>query len=201
MFKRFSTRGGAPGTGLGLAIAKQMVDLMGGSIRFDSDPTVKPGTNCVVVLPLKLCEKPPKEELIHADAVPLQEPLSILIVDDAKMNRAMLKRRFVKSIAPNCVVTEAPTGEEALSICERESFDVIVLDQYMEGAGGVLLGTDTAIAMRRSKINSIIVGCSGNDLDDEFRAAGADLVWKKPMPSNSEIIRHLRQELATEEKC
>jgi hypothetical protein len=71
----------------------------------------------------------------------------------------------------------------------------------MEGAGGVLLGTDTAIAMRRSKISSIIVGCSGNDLDDEFRAAGADLVWKKPMPSNSEIIRHLRQELAAERKC
>jgi signal transduction histidine kinase/CheY-like chemotaxis protein len=201
MFKRFSTRGGAPGTGLGLAIAKQMVDLMGGSIRFDSDPTVKPGTNCVVLLPLRLCEKPPKEELIPADALPLQETLSILIVDDAKINRAMLKRRFIKSIAPNCSVSEAPTGEEALSICERESFDVIILDQYMEGAGGVLLGTDTAIAMRRSKVHSIIIGCSGNDLDDAFRAAGADLVWKKPMPSNSEIIRHLRQELAGERKC
>jgi hypothetical protein len=71
----------------------------------------------------------------------------------------------------------------------------------MEGAGRVLLGTDTAIAMRRSKINSIIGGCSGNDLDDEFRAAGADLVLKKPMPSNSEIIRHFRQELAAERKC
>jgi signal transduction histidine kinase/CheY-like chemotaxis protein len=201
MFKRFATRGGAPGTGLGLAIAKQMVDLMGGSIYFASDPTVKPGTNCVVLVPLKLCEEPLQEELIPIDAPPLQEPLSILIVDDVKMNRAMLKRRFIKSIAPNCAVTEAATGEEALSICERETFDVIILDQYMEGAGGVLVGTDTAIAMRRSKIDSIIVGCSGNDLDEEFRAAGADLVWKKPMPSNSEIIRHLRQELSAETKC
>jgi signal transduction histidine kinase/CheY-like chemotaxis protein len=201
MFKRFTTRGGAPGTGLGLAIVKQMVDLMRGLIRIDSDPTVKPGTNCIVLLPLKLCEEPLKEESISADALPLQEALSILIVDDIKMNRAMLKRRFIKTIAPNCTVAEAATGEEALSICERECFDVIILDQYMEGAGGVLVGTDTAIAMRRSKIASIIVGCSGNDLDDEFRAAGADLVWKKPMPSNSEIIRHLRQKLAAEIKC
>jgi signal transduction histidine kinase len=149
MFKRFTTRGGAPGTGLGLAIVKQMVDLMRGLILIDSDPTVRTGTNCIVLLPLKICEEPLNEELVSADALPLLEPLSILIVDDIKINRAMLKRRFIKTIAPNCAVTEAATGEEALSICERESFDVIILDQYMEGAGGVLVGTDTAIAMRR----------------------------------------------------
>jgi signal transduction histidine kinase len=143
MFKRFTTRGGAPGTGLGLAIVKQMVDLMRGLILIDSDPTVRTGTNCIVLLPLKICEEPLNEELVSADALPLLEPLSILIVDDIKINRAMLKRRFIKTIAPNCAVTEAATGEEALSICERESFDVIILDQYMEGAGGVLVGTDT----------------------------------------------------------
>jgi PAS domain S-box-containing protein len=197
LFQRFVQRGGAPGTGLGLAIAKHLVDLAGGSIRFDSDPSVKAGTSCIVLMPLDLCEPvdmPAKENL---DEVPfLEEPLSFLIVDDMKMNRMMLKRRIMKGIAPNCSVREAATGEEALVICGKEQFDIIVVDQYMEEAGGVMVGTDVVYAMRRMRIESIIIGCSGNDLDEEFREAGADWVWQKPMPSNKTIITRLGDEMA-----
>lgn len=200
MFERFSQRGGAPGSGLGLAIAKQLVTLMGGSIHFDSDPTIKPGTNCIVQLPLKLCEEPEEEVCHDVEALPLEQPLSILIIDDMKMNRAMMKRRFQMSIVPNCSVTEASTGEEALVMCRREMFDVIIVDHYMETAGGVMVGTDVIIAMRRLKVEAIIIGCSGNDLDDKFLSAGADFIWKKPIPYNLEIIRQLRQELRKRQK-
>ena len=53
LFERFVQRGGAPGHGLGLPISKSLVEMMGGTIRFVSDPSVKPGTTCVVVLPLE----------------------------------------------------------------------------------------------------------------------------------------------------
>ena len=56
-----------------------------------------------------------------------------------------------------------------------------------------MVGTDVVYAMRRMRIESIIIGCSGNDLSQEFTEAGADWVWQKPMPSNTEIIAHLRQ--------
>ena len=56
-----------------------------------------------------------------------------------------------------------------------------------------MVGTDVVYAMRRMRIESVIIGCSGNDLDKEFREAGADWVWQKPMPSNEEIIQHLRK--------
>ena len=56
LFQRFVQRGGAPGTGLGLAIAKHLVDLTGGSIRFDSDPAVKAGTTCVVYVSANMYE-------------------------------------------------------------------------------------------------------------------------------------------------
>jgi PAS domain S-box-containing protein len=196
LFQRFVQRGGAPGTGLGLAIAKHLVDLAGGCIRFDSDPSVKAGTACIVLMPLALCaavDLPAKE---NQEEVPfLKEPLSFLIVDDMKMNRMMLKRRIMKGIAPNCSVREAATGEEALVICGKEQFDIIVVDQYMEEAGGVMVGTDVVYAMRRMRIKSIIIGCSGNDLDEEFREAGADWVWQKPMPSNRTIITRLSDEM------
>jgi CheY-like chemotaxis protein/two-component sensor histidine kinase len=194
LFQRFVQRGGAPGTGLGLAISKHLVDLTGGSIRFDSDPTVKAGTNCIVLMPLKLCEPPEAKE--EEDTSLIEKPLRILIIDDVKMNRMMLTRRIKKKIAPNCTITEACTGEEALEICGHDKFDIIIVDQYMEEAGGVMVGTDVVYAMRRMRIDSIIIGCSGNDLDDEFREAGANWVWKKPMPTNAEIIAHLRIGLA-----
>lgn len=93
MFQRFVQRGGAPGTGLGLAIAKHLVDLAGGEIKFVSDPSVKPGTTCVVRLPLKQIETPgsegaaPEEEDQGSERGLIMDPLQFLIIDDVDMNR------------------------------------------------------------------------------------------------------------------
>ena len=204
LFKKFVQRGGAPGTGLGLAISKHLVELMNGEIYFDSDPTIKPGSSCIVLLPLERCDSPYKDD----ETIPvgggtesglseklIEEPLSILIVDDIKMNRTMLKRRFEKGVAPHCQITEAPNGETAVEICEHETFDVIIMDQFMEDAGGLLTGTDTILALRRHGVKSLIIGCSGNDLDNDFLEAGADRCWQKPLPTNTMIIRQFRRHL------
>jgi signal transduction histidine kinase/ActR/RegA family two-component response regulator len=201
LFQRFVQRGGAPGTGLGLAIAKHLVDLTGGRISFESDPTVKPGTTCIVELALKLCDQP--EALEEAPSVAticndelIEEPITFLIVDDIAMIRTMFRRRIKKGMAPNATIAEASTGEEALEICKERTFDIIIVDQHMEQAGGVMLGTDTVVAMRRLKIESIIIGCSGNDIDDEFMDAGSDWVMGKPTPSNAIILKRLQEFLA-----
>jgi len=197
LFEKFVQRGGAPGTGLGLAIAKHLVDLNDGTICFHSDPDIRPGTSCVVKIPLSPCE-PPKLKPLHIDAkAVLQEPLTFLIIDDVSINRSMLRRRIKKGIAPKAVITEACNGEEALSICATQSFDVIIVDHYMEGAGGILLGTEVVAEMRKMKMNSVIVGCSGNDISEEFRLAGTDWVWGKPMPSNSAAVKQLMTSLRT----
>jgi CheY-like chemotaxis protein len=196
LFQRFVQRGGAPGTGLGLAIAKHLVDLMDGSIRFVSDPTVKPGTCCVVTFPLSPFEPPNGASLTETNTEQpysvLEGPLSFLIIDDVKINRSMLGRRIKRCIAPNAIITEAASGEDALTICAKESFDVIVVDQYMEEAGGVMVGTDVVFAMRRMRINSVIIGCSGNDMNQLFTQAGCDWVWGKPLPSNAVVATQVR---------
>ena len=98
----------------------------------------------------------------------------------------------MKGIAKNCRISEASTGEETIELCKRESFAVIIVDQYMESAGGVMLGTDTVIALKRMGVASLIIGCSGNDMEKDFQEAGADFCWKKPLPSNDTIIEQLR---------
>jgi len=194
IFERFVQRGGAPGSGLGLAIAKHLVDLAGGYIQFESDPTIRPGTTCIVVMPLELSDAPEvdiKEDLDHV----IEDRLKLLIIDDVRLNRTMLARRITKGIAPNSEIQEACTGEEALEMFGQQTFDVVVVDQYMEEAGALMVGTDVVYAMRRMRIDSIIIGYSGNDLETEFKEAGADWFWKKPMPSNELIIRDLREAL------
>jgi len=198
LFQRFVQRGGAPGTGLGLAISKHLVDLIGGRIFFESDPTIKPGTTCVVEMPLEQCNqpKPVAGQENEEDERLIDDAITILIVDDIKMNRTMFRRRVKKGIAPNAKITEAKTGEEAIEICNEKQFDVIIMDQHMEEAGGVILGTDTVAELRKRKIDSVIVGCSGNDIDDEFMMAGTNWVMKKPTPPNNVIAVKLRQLLA-----
>ena len=191
LFERFVQRGGAPGTGLGLAIAKHLVDLTGGSICFESDPTIRPGTSCVVKMPLAVCE-PPEVVITEENDALIEEPLSFLLIDDVSMNRSMLRRRIIRGIAPNALISEACSGEEALVIVGKEKFDVIVVDQYMEESGGVMVGTDVVFAMRRMRIDSIIIGCSGNDINNLFTEAGSDWVWGKPMPPNKVIVKQLR---------
>jgi len=194
LFQRFVQRGGAPGTGLGLAIAKHIVDLTGGSIRFESDPETKIGTTAIVLMALPTC-KAPQSSVVAKKKDIIMDPISVLIIDDIKMNRTMVKRRILKGIAPNAKIQEAATGEEALLICGTDKFDVMIVDQFMEGAGGVIVGTDVVFAMRRMRIDSVLIGCSGNDIGDQFFDAGADMVWQKPMPSNDQIIRDLRSSL------
>ena len=81
---------------------------------------------------------------------------------------------------------------------KKGPFDVVIMDQYMESTGGALLGTDTIIAIRRMGISSMIVGSSGNDIADQFLEAGADKVWRKPLPSNTDMIDQLRVGLDTD---
>jgi len=200
LFTRCVQRGAAPGAGLGLAITKHLVDLMGGFVAIDSDPSVAVGTRFTIQMPLKPCEAPDSAPAAAKKEVDddrmLDAPVRFLIVDDIKINRSMLKRRIEKNICPRCIVQECATGEQALEVCGQEVFDVIVVDQYMEEAGGIMVGTDAIYAMRRMRVEAIIIGCSGNALDSEFTEAGADFTWQKPLPSNQSIIQQLRSRLA-----
>lgn len=58
-----------------------------------------------------------------------------------------------------------------------------------------MVGTDAVFAMRRMRIDAVIIGCSGNDMGTQFTEAGADFVWQKPIPSNKQIIQDIRTSL------
>ena len=130
------------GTGLGLALSRELVNLMDGTINFDS--TYGEGTTFTVTIPQKIAGK----ELIgnfyehlEAEKAKAKDNLNfiapdaeILIVDDDKVNREvftnMLQRLKVQ-------IETASNGAECLEKIKHKRYDMIFLDQMMPGLNGI----------------------------------------------------------------
>ena len=120
----------------------------------------------------------------------LPEFLNILFVDDDVIIRKMFSRA-IKMVAPTWKITEASSGETAIKLAESasEPFDVIFMDMYMASAEKQLLGTEAVQELRSAGVTGIICGCSGNDMESEFKANGADAFLLKPLPFSRDSLR------------
>lgn len=120
----------------------------------------------------------------------LPDVLSALFVDDDKVLRKLFVRSL-RRVAEGWTVEEATSGEDALSMIETTTFDIIFVDQYMMSATleKPLLGTETVRAMRSKGIKARICGLSANDVEGDFLENGADLFIKKPYPCEKEALK------------
>jgi PAS domain S-box-containing protein len=121
------------GAGLGLAIVKRLVDLMGGTLTFES--TMGQGTNVYLTLPFTLSTQP------FAPVAPLPRQveeksasLRLLLVEDEEVSR--LSAFMILKRMGHEVVT-AKDGLEALSVVRRDNFDCILMDVQMPVMDGV----------------------------------------------------------------
>jgi PAS domain S-box-containing protein len=128
------------GTGLGLAISKRLVELMGGTMRVESDEG-KGSTFCIA-LPVRAAEVPPRTD---RKVLPQLAGKRLLVVDDNATNREIVARHAA-SWGMESVAVETPS--EALARIEQgEAFDVAVLDMMMPDMDGLAL----AQAIRRHR--------------------------------------------------
>ena len=63
---------------------------------------------------------------------------SIMIVDDSKVSRMMIKR-IISEIAPAANLIEAANGDEALALLGENDVDAAVVDFHMPGIDGLQL--------------------------------------------------------------
>jgi signal transduction histidine kinase/CheY-like chemotaxis protein len=137
VFEKFSQVDGSTtrkygGTGLGLAIAKQLVDLMGGSIAVSS--RLGEGSTFSFTLPLALDSNP------HAAPVPLDDlrNLRALVVDDNEVNRRVLHEQITSWEMRS---DSFAAGEEALQALREakasgDPYHFAILDYQMPGMDG-----------------------------------------------------------------
>ncbi len=122
------------GTGLGLSISKKLVEMMGGTIWFETD--AGQGSRFYFTLPFTLCSKEPldkqkqkteevknpEEQFTHLQGA------EILLVEDNELNQELAKLLLTRK---GVHVTIANNGVEALEVIQTADFDCILMDIQM----------------------------------------------------------------------
>jgi len=175
------------GTGLGLTISKEIVELMGGSISFQSKEGI--GSTFSFTVPLA-------EAKLESDSQPAAEPHSreaaplapegervrriLLAEDDAAIREVLgvLLRRL------NYQVDFAENGQKAVEMWGKGEYDLVLMDVQMPQFNGL----EATCAIREKELergcHTPIVAMTAHALqEDELRclAAGMDAYISKPI--------------------
>ena len=133
------------GTGLGMSIAKSIVDKMGGTITFVSQPGK--GTTFFINLPFELDlareERHAKEETAQPENMSL-EGVNILLVEDNLLNQDIAKFLLENMGAKIQMANNGQEAVEQFSASQPGDIDIILMDIMMP----VMNGYEAAKAIR-----------------------------------------------------
>ncbi|MCR9100580.1 MAG: PAS domain S-box protein [bacterium] len=193
------------GTGLGLSIVRQLVELMGGDIRVESE--LGKGTAFIFNLSLPVSEKEDNSQ----GATPLTNAghnkgllrsLWVLLVEDNPMNQK-LASHILK--AWGCHFEVANDGEEAIEKSRKRHFDIILMDIHMPKLDGCEATAQIRADEQNINQNTLIIGLTAAAMLDEKQRAiesGMNQFITKPFSPSalSELILNSLQLSHSSEK-
>ncbi|MBD3382875.1 MAG: PAS domain S-box protein, partial [candidate division Zixibacteria bacterium] len=166
---------GRRGSGLGLSVVHSVIEDHHGYIDVSSTPGK--GTSFFLYFPItrESALSPVSDKIIGGHE-------EILVVDDdptqREVTRVILEKLGYRT-------TTAKSGEEALVIIERKSFDLMILDMIMPGG---IDGAETyrrALEIRSPQKAVIVSGYAESERVDEAVRLGASLFLRKPVTIKS----------------
>jgi len=178
------------GTGLGTTIARQLVELMGGEIGMESQ--LGKGSQFWFTLPcIQSRSRPQAEDLISIiDDLPFrvdqsenQRAGSILIAEDYSPNQEVV-RLHLNGVGHKVKIVE--DGEQAVKMCSRQEFDIILMDVQMP----IMDGYEATRQIRSlspyfEKVPILaLTAHAGTSVRDACRKAGMNDVITKPIRRN-----------------
>ena len=170
------------GTGLGMPIAKKLVEIMGGTISFESKEGI--GTMFMIRIPFKI-DPNADEHKVQKDIPDKSiKGLHILLAEDNELNMEIAEFMLRNE---GTEVTRAWNGQEAVEIFEKSKsgqFDVILMDIMMPVMNGYE-ATKRIRSMDRedAKVIPIIAMTANAFAEDRLKAkdAGMDEHIAKPV--------------------
>ncbi|NNC95824.1 MAG: response regulator [Chitinophagales bacterium] len=179
-------RGGA---GLGLNISKDLVNLMKGSIKVESQ--IDQGSTFSFTLDLDIVEEAPKQEtpLVNKPEEYHIEKAKILIAEDNPINLMVVKENL-SSWIKDLEIHEAQNGKDAYTISKEEEFDLLILDIQMPKLDGLqlarLIRSHDSNPNTNKPLLSLTAFANDNDKKECLAAGMDDFVTK---PFNTEILK------------
>ena len=180
--ERNSTVSGIQGTGLGMAITKNIVDMMGGDIKLESD--VGKGTEFIVTLELRL-----QEDHKEIKEIEYLKDVHVLVVDDdmdSCQSIAHMLRQF--GLKPDWTMY----GKEAVVRAKeaeqlKEQYQIYMIDWLMPDMNGIETARRIRKIVGKSAPIILLSAYDWGEIEKEAREAGVTEFMSKPLfPSDLE---------------
>ena len=183
-----------PGAGIGLALVKEIVQLLNGQIKLESEPGH--GSKFLLELPVKMIEWQEANLSMTTEQVNKLPDLimkgkkpSILIVDDHEE----LRNYIGSLLSTSCHIELAENGLDAWEKIYQNAFDLIISDIMMPKMDGLTLLTKTRQSERFHNIPFIFLSARRNEaIKAEAFRAGVDDYLTKPFSYIELIVRMQR---------
>jgi signal transduction histidine kinase/CheY-like chemotaxis protein len=157
----FTTKSIGQGTGLGLSQVYGFAAQSGGDVRVNSE--VGRGTTMTLLLP---CVDAGAAPMAEVPAEASEQPSATILVVEDNEDVGAFAETLLSELGHR--ITRASTGEEALEIARRKSFDIVLSDVVMPGMGGVKLAEilareqpDLPVVLATGYSQGIVEGGSG----------------------------------------
>lgn len=122
------------GTGLGLAICREIVEMMRGEIRAESELGLGSIFRFTAVFGFSSGKSNGEASVPEAESYDnVCFNLRILIVEDSEINVAVMREMLIPW---GCELTIVAGGEDALKLLETESYDIVFMDVQGPGIDG-----------------------------------------------------------------
>ncbi len=169
------------GNGLGLAISRRLVELLGGTMGFESREGF--GSRFWFRLPLEPVTPPPLfSDPVNDTIQTTQTAWRFLVVDDHPVNRVLVNR-VLRASWPQAQIREVADGLEALEALRAEPVDAVFMDMLMPHMDGITCTEHIRQTLPDGLNRVVVFGLTANvnpeDLN-RFRAAGLDGLMLKP---------------------
>ena len=168
------------GIGIGLSICQELIKLMKGNITVHSEPGI--GSEFIATLPASCCdfENRPDSDEQHDKQADCKTKINTLIADDNEINLLLLTNLLDGQCSR---IDSAMNGQEALSLIDRNHYDLAFVDLKMPVMDGIELVK--RLRKKRNPLRMIAISAyADKHMIQEALNAGFNDYLTKPIDSD-----------------